>query len=250
MLCKKVNIILELLVVLVLSSCNVTRFVPEGEYLVKSNHVEIEGGKNNIGKSALSSYITPKPYKSTFETNWPTWVYYKSQQRPNSRIWKWTNKTFGKEPAYYNTSEAEHSANQMERYLDKVGYFHSKVTHTVKKRGKKARVYYHVSPGQPYKVSQINRIIEDSLVKSYMMRDSAKFTLRSGDNYNVFELDKERQIITERMKNSGYFFFSRDNIYYEVDSNFMNHTLTLTMKLKKKRFGIQKILYQQNQHLP
>ncbi len=246
MLCKKVNIILELLVVLVLSSCNVTRFVPEGEYLVKSNHVEIEGGKNNIGKSALSSYITPKPYKSTFETNWPTWVYYKSQQRPNSRIWKWTNKTFGKEPAYYNTSEAEHSANQMERYLDKVGYFHSKVTHTVKKRGKKARVYYHVSPGQPYKVSQINRIIEDSLVKSYMMRDSAKFTLRSGDNYNVFELDKERQIITERMKNSGYFFFSRDNIYYEVDSNFMNHTLTLTMKLKKndlayKKYYINKI---------
>ena len=245
---KKLHIILLFLVGLMLSSCSIRRFVPEGKYLVRSNNVEIEGKKTKISKSALSSYITLKPYKSTFQTNLPIWVYYKSQQRPKSNFWKWMNTTFGKEPVYYDPAEAKRSTNQMERYLDKVGYFHSKVTHTVKyqKRKKKARVYYHVTPSQPYTVSHVDHIIEDSLIRSYILRDSARFRLDSGDIYNAFELDKEREIITERMKNSGYFFFSRDNIFYEVDSNFMNHTLTVTMKLKKsdlayKKYYINKI---------
>jgi outer membrane protein assembly factor BamA len=83
-------------------------------------------------------------------------------------------------------------------------------------------------------------VIEDSLVRTYVMRDSTKFPLKEGDIYNAYSLDNQREIITERLKNSGYYYFNRDHIFYEVDSNFMNHTMDITMKLKKSDLAYKK----------
>jgi outer membrane protein assembly factor BamA len=130
----------------------------------------------------------------------------------------------------------------MMRYLDNVGYFNSKVTHevTFKEKNKKAKVIYHIYPTNPYRVKDINYVIEDSLVRTYIMRDSTDFPLHVGDIYNAYSLDEQREIITERLKNSGYYFFNRDHIYFEVDSNFMNHTMDITMRLKKSDLAYKK----------
>ncbi len=240
MLDKRLHIIILLFMAVAMSSCNINRFVPEGKYLVKKNNIVIEEKKTKISKSGLSSYITLKPYKDAFQTNIPTWFYYKSEQRPDSKIWAWMNKTFGKTPVYYDVKDANNSSTQMMRYLDNVGYFHSKVKHTVKTRRKKATVTYHVYPTKPYHVNKFNYVINDSLVKSYIMRDSAKFEPKEGEIYNAYFLDDQREIITERMKNSGYFFFSRDDIYFEVDSNFMNHSMEVTMRLKENKLSNKK----------
>lgn len=232
---KKYHILfIGLLVAIFMSSCSLRRFVPEGKYLVQSNKVVIEEKGTEISKSGISQYISLKPYKNTLQTNIPTWIYYKSERRPNSSFWKWMNKKFGNPPVYYDKSEANNSSKQMMRYLDNVGYFNSKVTHIVKKREwrKKAKVTYHVFPAQPYTVNEIDYVIEDSLINKLIMRDSAKFPLKEGDIYNAYALKDERELITDRMHNSGYYYFTHDNVYYEVDSNFMNHTLKLSMKLK------------------
>lgn len=223
-----------MLVAVLMSSCGIRRFVPEGKYLVQSNKVVIEKEGTQISKSDVSKYISLKPYKSTLQTNLPTWIYYKWEQHQNSKFWKWMNNSFGRQPVYYEKSEANNSSTQMMRYLDNVGYFNSKVTHTVetKKRSKKAKVTYHVYPTQPYTISKIDHIIRDSLVRRLIMRDSARFPVKEGNIYNAYSIIEERELIAERMRNSGYYYFTTDNVYYEVDSNFMNHTLTVTMKLK------------------
>ena len=231
---RRLHIVIGMLVAVMMSSCSLRRFVPEGKYLVQSNKVVIEEKGTEISKSGISQYISLKPYKNTFQTNIPTWIYYKNERRPKSSFWKWMNKNFGNAPVYYDKAEANNSSKQMTRYLDNVGYFNSTVTHTVKtrKRKKKAKITYHVYPAQPYTVNEIDYIIEDSLVNRLIMRDSARFPLKEGDIYNAYSLKDERELITDRMRNSGYYYFTRDNVYYEVDSNFMNHTLKLTMKLK------------------
>lgn len=218
---------------MILSSCNVTRYVPEGMYLVKKNKVIIEEKDTDIEKSALSKYITLKPYKETFSTNVPTWIYYKSKKHPKNKIWKWMNESFGKEAVYYDSEGADNSAYQMMLYLNNVGYFNSTVSHTVKYKRRKASITYLVHLTPPYRINNIDYVIDDSLVNVYAMRDSANFPIKKGDIYNSYLLDEQREIITERLKNSGYYYFNRDLIYYEVDSNFMNHTMSITMRMKK-----------------
>lgn len=243
---KRFHITLLLLITLFLSSCNIGRYVPEGKYLVKKNTVVINKENTEISKSKLSSYIALKTYKKPLQTKFPVWVYYKSEQKPDSKFWKWLYKNFGKEPIYYEKSEADRSATQMMRYLDKTGYFHSEVTHSVEFTDKFARVQYHVTPTEPYIINKIDYIIEDSLMERFIMFDKKKFPINEGDIYNEFSISDQREMITERLRNSGYYYFKRDNIYYEVDSNFMNRRLSVTMKVSKnkiahKRYHINKI---------
>ena len=239
---KRFHIVIGLLVAILMSSCSIRRYVPDGKYLVKSNKVVIEEKGTEISKSGISKYISLKPYKKAIQTNIPTWIYYVYERHPKSVFWKWMDKNFGRQPVYYDESEANNSMNQMMRYLDNVGYFHSKVTHEVrtKKRRKNVKVTYHVYPAKPYRVKHMDYVIEDSLVRTYVMRDSTKFPLKEGDIYNAYSLDNQREIITERLKNSGYYYFNRDHIFYEVDSNFMNHTMDITMKLKKSDLAYKK----------
>ena len=229
-----------MLAAILMSSCSINSFIPEDKSLVQSNKVVIEGENDQINKSDLEDYISLKPYKTTFQIKLPNWIYYQYEDTPNSKTWKWLNEKFGREPIYYDETEANNSAKQMMRYLNNVGYFHSTVKHKVDTKDKRSRVTYIVTPTQPYYVNNINYIIEDSLMHVYIMRDSTRFPIKAGDIYNSYALDDIRDIITERLKNSGYYYFNRDNIYYEVDSNFMNHTLSVTMKLKMNQLSNKK----------
>lgn len=230
---NKLHIVVLVLISALLSSCSIRKFVPEGKYLVKSNKVVIEEKGTEISKSGVSKYISLKPYKGTLQTNLPTWIYYQSDLNPRSKFWGWMNRNFGREPIYYDKAEADNSSVQMMRYVDNVGYFHSKVSHTLKlkERRKLARVTYHVYPAKPYYVNSIEYDIGDTLMERFIMRDSANFDLGVGDIYNAYALSDQRDMITERLKNSGYYYFNHSNIQYEVDSNFMNHSLSIKMKV-------------------
>ena len=236
---KKLHIVLFLFSIAFLSSCNINRFVPEGQHLVKSNKIIIENDHKEVSKSELSDYISLKPYKEFYQSNRPAWFYYHAQRRPNSKFWRWLNKNFGKEPVYYDKIEADNSSKQMMRYLDNVGYFNSKVTHSVIMQQKKAIITYHVYPNQPYYINELEYDIGDSLMERYIMRDSASLPLRKGQIYNAYDMNEQRDIITNRLKNSGYYFFNRDEIYYEVDSNFMNHSMKVTMHVKDNKLAHQ-----------
>ena len=233
---NKFHIIITILLAILVSSCSIRRFVPEGKYLVKKNSIVIEDNDSaDISKSSLSSYIVLKPYKTAMQTNFPNWVYYKSERRPNSKFWKWMNRSLGREPIYYDPQEADRSARQMTLYLNNVGHFNSKVTHTVKTTWRrKAKVKYHVKPTQPYRINNLEYLIDDSLMERYVMRDSARFGIAKGDIYNAYLLSDQRDMMTERLKNSGYYYFNRNLIHYDVDSNYMNHTLSVTMHMEQE----------------
>ena len=159
---KKLYIIILALLATVLSSCNINRFVPEGKYLVQKNTVIINEDGQDVSTSKLSSYIALKPYKNVVQTNIPFWIQYKSEENPGSKAWKWMSKNFGKEPTYYDKEEADRSAHQMERYLNQVGHFDSKVTHSVALKNKRAKVTYNVKATPPYIISRLNFDFGDS----------------------------------------------------------------------------------------
>ncbi len=220
---------------ILLSSCNVSRFVPQGKYLVTKNTVIIEKKGTNINKSTLASYIHQKPYKDFLQTNIPTWIYFKSERNPKNVIWRWLNENFGKAPVYYEQSEALNSAKQMTLYLDNVGYPYSTVTSSVKTKRKKATVTYHVTPSTPYRINHIKYEIGDSLIERYIMRNPDLLLAKEGDIFNTFTLNDERDRITDWLKNLGYYYFHHDLIHYEVDSNFMDHKMDVTMIIPSKK---------------
>lgn len=228
--------------VLIMSSCSLRRYVPEGKYLVKKNVVVVENDSTDINKSKLSDYISQKPYKESLDSEMPFWIYYNSKAHPDSRFWKWLNEAMGSEPTYYEKTEANYSAKQIALYLGNTGYPNSKVKSSVQAKRHKAVVTYTVTPSRPYRISKIDYIIDDSVMANYIMLFEKDFPVAVGDIYNAYTLNDQRELITERLKNVGYYFFTRDNIHYDADSCFKNHTMEITMRVTNNKISSRKYL--------
>ena len=229
---RVLHIILIALVATLLSSCRVGRFVPEGKFFLDKNIVEIEKGKKvEFTKSEVSSYITQKPHKVRFPLKFSTWLYYVTEDNKGTGLKHWINENLSKKPVYFDPSELRPSAKQMEQYLDNRGYFHSKVTTKTEYKGYRAKVTYTIHPSTPYRINKVNYQVEDTVLRRYLSRLESRLPVKEGDIYNAYTFDEQRATVTDYFRNLGYYFFTRSYITYEVDSNYNNHTLEVTMKI-------------------
>ncbi len=227
-------IILTCLAALLFTSCSISRRVPKGSQFLDKNKVVIQGGKVDFEKSDIKSYIIQEPFKARFPYRLGLWVYYVTEHSQGS-FGKWMNKHFGTDPEYYDNNAAINSKKQIEQYLNNRGYFNSKVALETKPVSKKkqhlVKAIYTVYPTQPYRINKINYQIEDTVLASHLLRLESRFPAQEHDIYNAYTLDEQRTFITDYLRNTGYYYFNKDYITYEVDSSFNDHTLEITMKI-------------------
>ncbi len=223
--------ILFLLVVLGLSSCAVRKYVPEGKVILVENIINNDSTHYDISKSEVSQHIVQKPNKNLFGWLPRVWVYYKTQPKSDKKFYRWLNKSFGVEPVYYNAAYTEKSTEQIEDYLDNTGFFKSEVESTMEHDNYRAKVYYHLYPKEPYTVRNIDYKISDSAISKIINEIDDDFQLKTGDNYNIYTLHKDRDMIAEHLRNNGYFLFAKDYIFYEVDTNLMQHKVDVTLRI-------------------
>ena len=228
---KHLYIILICLFGMMLASCRVGRFVPEGQHFLDKNVIEIEGEKVEFSKSDVSSYITQKPHRVRFPFKFTTWLYYVTEENKGTGFKHWINEHLTKQPEYFNASEIKPSAKQMEQYLNNIGYFNSKITTNTTFSKYRAKVTYTIHPATPYRISHINYHIEDTVIGRYIERLESRLPAQVGQIYNAYTLDEQRTYVTNFLRNLGYYFFTRNYITFEVDSSFHNHTLEVTMKI-------------------
>ena len=225
------HIALFALITLLLNSCRVGRFVPEGKYFLDKNVVEIDGDKVEFTKSEVSSYITQQPHKVRFPMKFSTWLYYATEENKGSGLKYWINENLSKKPEYFEPAETSISSRQMEQYLNNRGYFNSRVTASTEYKGYRAKVVYTIHPATPYRISNIEYQIEDTVLKKHLSRLESRLPAQPNQIYNAYTLDEQRTTVTNYLRNLGYYFFSRGYITYEVDSSFNNHTLEIAMKI-------------------
>jgi len=230
---RTLPIILFSLALMLLASCSVGRFVPEGQHFLHKNSVKIEGEDQvEFTKSDVSSYIIQGTHKVRFPNKFTTWLYYVTEDYEKG-FWHWVNEHLAREPEYYDDLTAYSSARQIEDYLDNRGYFNSKVTNEVTFKGYKARASYIIKPSTPYRISKIDYQIQDTAIRQIVTRLNSRNWLpaKEGEVYNAYTLDEQRVKITDFLRNMGYYYFTRDYITFEIDSSFNNHTLEVTMKI-------------------
>lgn len=230
------HIALTCLAVTLLASCSIRRHVPEGKHFLDKNQIVIKQKHVTFSKADLKTYIGLKSTKVHFPFRFSTWLYYVTEDKTDKSFWRWVNQHLTKEPVYFDMDAAINGAQQAEQYLDNIGYFHSKVKFDVeysKRRRKRhlVKTRYTVYPGKPYTISNINYQIEDTVLAQQVMLLERRFPTKVNDIYNAYNLEQQRSDITEFLHNMGYPYFTRDYITFEVDSNFLNHTLEVTMKI-------------------
>ena len=223
------------LVIVGLASCAIRSYVPEGKTILTDYEIINDSSHYNISKSEVSNYIIQKPNKNLFGWLPRVWVYYKTIDKTDKSFYKWINKNFGVEPVYYNSVLTTDSKRQIENYLNNTGFFKSKVMATKSDKNNRAKVVYRIMPNKPYTIRNVDKKIYDSTVAKEISKIDDELVVKSGDNYNVFTMDKERDLITTQLRDNGYFTFTKDYILYEVDTNLRQHKADVTLRIDGKK---------------
>ncbi|MBQ8222041.1 MAG: BamA/TamA family outer membrane protein [Bacteroidales bacterium] len=198
---------------------------------MKKNKVEIHSKDVDFTKSDISAYIVQQENSNFLGLMPLTWVYYKTEDKPNKKIINWINRTAGKVPVYFSDDLKEKSIVQIRKYLNDIGYFNSGISTQIKNKRGIAKIKYGIYPAQPYIIDEITFSISDTVIMRYVNDIESNLPVQKGDIYNAFDLDDERDMISEHLKNNGYYYFTKDYIYMEIDTNFMQHKANINIRI-------------------
>jgi len=210
-------VVLFLIAVFFLTSCNVTRNFRANEYLLVKNKFRISSSK--ISQEDLSGYLQQKPNSKLFGVFHANIAFYNwGKKGEDSKFKKWLRTSVGAEPVILDTGLVSISVKQMALFLANKGYFQSIITDTVMLHRKKATVRYVVKLSKPYMIRNIHYSIPDSNLAPFVYADSTKCLIRKGNSYDAYLIDSERSRITRNLMNHGFYHFTNTFIVFRIDS--------------------------------
>lgn len=224
------------LVILLMTSCAGTKFVPEGDYLVHKVDVENTQKGTYVNVSALKPLVRQQPNTRWFSRfKIPLHVY--SLSGRDSSLWfNRFMRSIGEPPVVYDSALTAYSSALLAEELRNSGYLNAKVDYQTAVNRKKISTLYKLSPGEAYYLREVKYVIHDSLIARLLDVDNPKsLGIRSGMRFNVKLLNDERQRITTLLLNNGYYHFNKEYISFVADSIRGTNFIDLTLVLHKYR---------------
>lgn len=227
---KIIYIGIIILLLLTITGCSTTKYVPKGERLLSK--VEIKNLTRDVSRDDLKSYLRQQENLSILGFwKFHLGIYNLSGQNEEKGLNKWLRR-IGEAPVIYDSTLVERSVEQMGVFLKNRGYFLAEVTDTVTyPTRKKAKVSYIIHPGVQYHLNNVYYRIEDDSLSDIVLKDTISTHMRRGRGFTTDMHNRERDRITEKLKNMGYYGFSREYIYFIADSSRSNYTINDTLVL-------------------
>lgn len=231
------NLILTLVASCILAGCSSTKHVPDGKYLLDNVNIEIIDTKD-LSQADLYNYLRQTPNHKVLGFAKLQLSTYNLSGKDST---KWYNRWFrklGQPPVIYDRELTEASAAQLRRALVNRGYMDAAVgydTLAVLPK-KKMTVNYRVTAGQPHRIASIQYNSPDPAIDSIIAADRrGQNIIRPGDNFDRNKLDELRGDITDRLRNNGYYSFTKDNISFTADTTAGSKQLDLTLDIRPPR---------------
>ena len=214
---------------LLMGGCSVSKFIPEGSYLL--DKVKVESDNKEIKTSEMYLYIRQMENARWFSSfKLPMYIYCASgtdSTRWINRFWR----KIGDAPVIFDSIAAEETGEQMRQAVQNMGYMRASVDVEKKIDGKKLSVNYRIRSGLPYTVGKLMYDIQDDGIRELLLSDSTSISLQEGMRFDVNVLEAERQRVTQYLQNRGYYAFNKDFIVFQADTMLGSRKIDLTFRL-------------------
>ena len=204
---------LYVMLLLLLTACSETKYVPEGEYLLDRVKLKSDTKARYLSLSELRSSVRQQGNSRWFSAAKLPLATYSLSGRDTTR---WVNRllrSVGEAPELYDSLSTQMSAENLEMQMRNKGYLRATVDISNTIKGKRLRTTYLLHPGNPYFLRNIQYDIQDSAIAILLANDDVmKDGLHSGMLFNADNLDAERTRITKYLADRGYYRFNKDFI--------------------------------------
>ena len=222
-----------LLAVLILAvSCSTTRVIPEGEYRLAKNAIEITNSKK-FDPSSLNQYIKQQPNSTLFGWNPFMSIYNWADPDKETGMAKFLRK-IGTAPVVYSPFAVESTIENIENHLEYIGYYNSKVASDIRVKGRKVAVNYLVHLGKQYPIDSLSYTLpERGTFAEDFRADLPNVGVKVGDYLSESALEDETVRGAAHFRDLGYYDFSKNNYVFEADTISVPGKLVLDMKVNE-----------------
>jgi len=227
------------LAVLLLHSCGIKKFIPEGERLYTGAELSLDTIGNVTGlkdvESELNNLIEPNPNTTFLGMKPALYFHFKAQREKPGFMYKFLNNSFGEEPVYFSDVNPERVEELLLNRLDNNGFFYSRTSSETVLKEKYASVNYAATVQEPYTLENYE-VDTDSLPIYDELLDLIKDTPLSKDNrFDLDLLKAERERLDFNLKQKGYYNSNANLFIFEADTNqYKNRKFDLFLRLKKQ----------------
>ncbi|MFM1746011.1 MAG: hypothetical protein RLZZ630_1948 [Bacteroidota bacterium] len=217
------------LMVLGATGCSINRSIPENAHLLSKNTIKCDQPEL---KEKLSPILKQKPNKKLLGVfRFHLSVYELANKGKSTKFKKWLKDAVGEPPVLFDQRLKESSSEQLLLYMQNNGYFEAKVADTAIFRPKRAHVVYRIVSGQPYRIRNYTFRTTDSLIAQTLQEDLPKSLIIGGEVFSNSTLQKERERVSNLLKNKGFYQFSPVYISFRIDSSLQSHQLDVQLDI-------------------
>ncbi|MCD8295995.1 MAG: BamA/TamA family outer membrane protein [Prevotella sp.] len=233
MIKQALNISFFLVVILILSSCSASKFIPEGQFML--DDVGINSDTKAIRANQLEPYIRQKGNSKWFSVLKVPLGTYALAGRDTT---KWINRKlqdWGENPVLLDTLQADLTCNDISNVLHGMGYVKAYVDYDIVfEKNKKVKIFYNLHTGPQFYIKSISYDIQDKKIASILESPNVPQTkLHKGMSFQVNALDEERKRISNYLNDNGFFAFNKDFITFSADTVSGSNMIDLTLHLHR-----------------
>ncbi len=226
---NSIYLVVGFVLLAIINSCNPTKYISDEASLLDNSDVKIDN--NKVKKSDIQPYIKQTPNKRIFGTRFHLGLYNLSNIKKDRWPHGWL-RNIGEEPVVFDPFAASKSAEQIENYLFSKGYFNVEANAEFFVKKKKANITYEITTKDPYKIRKVKYNLADTTIGKIIFMDSINCLVESDHIYDVDMLQSERIRIERLIKDIGFYSFSRDHIYFKVDSTIGNNQVDIEYEVR------------------
>jgi outer membrane protein assembly factor BamA len=221
-----------------MSGCKVTKNFTPGQTLLTYNRIKFinEGNIKSPRRSRedLLHVAAQQPNKKVFNLMpFKLWLYTAANKKKETKLKWWIKNQVGEPPAIYDPELADKSNDLMMIFLQNSGYQYAKVTHDTITKKRRTIVTYSVTKGPLWRFGTVAFQAGPYLTDSITAQHMGQSKLRTGDKYDVTTLKAERDRIEADLRNKGFFFFGKEYIAFDLDTNKQPLTVNAVIRINQ-----------------
>lgn len=230
---KSIIVTTLLLPLLIFWGCSSSRHVPVGSYLLDQTHISIDDSTHTFDSQSMSAYLRQTPnHKMLWSIKFRLGIYNMSGNDTTKWWNRWVRK-LGEPPVIFDSALMKSGEDQLLKAMVNKGFTDATVVaDTVRDdKKRKIKVNYKLKAGSPHIINSIAYAFPDCTFEKLVMNDSNHFVVKPGDFLDRSELETQREVITQNIRNKGYYGFSKEYITFNADTTEGSKLVDLTMTI-------------------
>jgi outer membrane protein insertion porin family len=224
--------------IFVLNACNVTRSLQEGETLLVKNSIQIDQKipKRRLLRENMSALPQQKPNRKMFGL-FPVRlaIYTQANSKKENKFRWWLKNKVGEAPVVFKKESVDRTKTSLSNLMFNRGYLHNQVNTEIFANGKKIHVVYTITPNDRFTIAEVVFPEPVDLLHRTILETKENTLLIKGDPFDINVMDNERKRISDFLRDYGYFYFNREYIAFDIDSNQADKTVKLIMRVREPR---------------